>query len=240
MRDWKRLFRTRGNPLRFWDRGGHREEGREGPPPAEPARPLAERARWDAEFSQQIEGWTAACWEETAPLRELLWEAGVTLRAGERKWTLVQAEAVGEAVRRIADRFEGDARPIVGGVTVVLRTKTEPWWAPLWRWRHRKPATYRFGAYENRGVIHTKPATLQVGAILHEMGHYCDERGRLSRGYRKRVKGAGLEMETNRFEDFANAFRDYVLGRPQAGVRRDYFERLRRSSHHGGTENTAS
>jgi hypothetical protein len=182
---------------------------------------------WGEEFSRQIEGWGAACWAETGELRKLLWEAGVTLRAGDVRWTAAQATVVGEAVQRIADRFDGKARPLVGGVTLILQSQASPWWAPLWRWWNRKPAGYRFGAYQNRGKICVTPSYVNVGGLVHELGHYYDEKQRLSRAYQAHVKQAGLELETNRFEDFANAFAAYVLDRPLAAARRGYLEQLR-------------
>jgi len=183
--------------------------------------------KWEDRFSRQIEGWSAADREQTYALQRLLWEAGITIRAADVRWTMAQIEALGEAVQRIADRFEGNARPVIAGAAIILRTKADPWWAPLWRWRNRKPAGYRFGAYENRGKICMTANSVNVGGLLHEMGHYYDEKHRLSRAYQAHVKKAGLEIETNRFEDFANAFRDYVLDRPMAAARREYLEQLR-------------
>jgi hypothetical protein len=192
----------------------------------EPGRPPAEHDGWDHQFSLQIENWSAACWEQTRRLRALLRGAGVALKAGDVKWTLAQAEVAGEAVQRIADRFDGSARPFIGGVTIILNTKSEPWWAPFWRWRNKKPASFRFGGYEDRGKICMRADNVNLRSLLHEMGHYYDEKHRLSRGYQKQLGQAGLALETNRFEDFANAFRDFVLCNLEAGVRRDYLARL--------------
>lgn len=182
---------------------------------------------WDEKFSRQIEGWSAAGWAQTGELRRLLCEAGVTLRAADVKWTVAQVGIVGEAVQRIADRFDGEARALVGGVTIILQSQANPCWAPLWRWWNRKPAGYRFGAYQNRGKICVTPNHVNVGGLLHEMGHYYDEKHRLSRAYQAHVKGAGLEIETNRFEDFANAFAAHVLDKPMVAARRAYLEDLR-------------
>jgi hypothetical protein len=182
---------------------------------------------WDHQFSLQFEDWNAGCWEQTHPLRTLLWAAGVTLKAGDIKWTVAQAEVVGEAVQRIADRFDGSPRPAIGGVIIILKTVTEPWWGPVWRWRNKKPAGFRFGGYEDRGKIHMRPHNVNVASLLHEMGHYYDEKHHLSRSYQKQVKQAGIDIETNRFEDFANAFRDWVLCNLEPGARRDYLDRLR-------------
>lgn len=182
---------------------------------------------WDDRFSLQVEDWSAAGWAQMEAPRRLLWEAGIALRAADVRWTVAQVNVVGEVVQRIADRFDGSARPIISGVTIVLQTQANPWWAPLWRWWNRKPAGYRFGAYQNRGKIRVKPNHVNVGSLLHEMGHYYDEKHRLSRAYRAHVKKAGLEIETNRFEDFANAFAAYVLDKPMATARRAYLEELR-------------
>jgi RHS repeat-associated protein len=216
-----------GNPLRYRDPTGHWEEEWEEQFEQEHGRPATEQDWWDYQFSLQIENWIAACWEQTYQLRTLLWGAEVTIKAGDIKWTIAQAEVVGEAVQRIADRFDGNVRPFIGGLIVILKTNTDPWWAPLWRWWNKQPADFRFGGYEQGGKIYMRADNVNVGGLLHEMGHYYDEEDRLSRAYQKHVKQAGLDIQTNRFEDFANAFRDYVLGNLMAAARRDYFDQLR-------------
>mgnify|MGYP000166421576 CR=1 FL=1 len=154
-------------------------------------------------------------------------ELWVTIKADDVKWTITQAELVGEAVQRIRNRFGGDVRRFIGGVTIILKTETEPLWAPLWRWWNRQPADFRFGGYEEGGKIYMRADNVNVGGLLHEMGHYYDEKERLSRDYQKRLREAGVAIQTNRFEDFANAFRDYVLGNLMAAARQDYFDQLR-------------
>jgi hypothetical protein len=193
--------------------------------------PPGEQDGWDYHFSLQFRDWNAASWEQTYPLRTLLRAAGVTLKAGDVQWTVAQAEVVGRAVQRITDRFDGDPRPVIGGAIVILKTVTNPWWAPLWRWRNKKPRSFRFGGYQYRGKIYMRPHNVRTASLLHEMGHYYDEKRHLSRAYEKQVRQAGLDIDTNRFEDFANAFRDYVLGKLESGVKHDYLDRLRGLTH---------
>lgn len=197
-------------------------------PGREVRRQLADRARWEARLQRQADAAWLAAWSQSEALRETLWRAGIILRAGDVRWTRPEAEIVAAAVERIGERFGASAGRLLAGVTVILRTQVQPWWAPLWRLWNRQPAGTRFGAYENRLKIHLRAGRVSLAAVVHEMGHYVDERHCLSRGYQRYLRReAGQRVETNRYEDLANAFAAAVLDRPLDPARRAYLERLR-------------
>ena len=184
------------------------------------------RERWDEYLARQAGPELLARWAQAEPLRDELWRAGVILRAGDVPWTLEAMEVVADGVRRVAGRCGGDARTLLEGLVLILETRTEPWWASLWRLWYRKPASMRFGAYQNRGKVHLRADNVRLATLVHELGHYLDERHHLSRAYRRYLRAAGLREETNRFEDLANAFAAHVLGRPLDAVRQGYLEGL--------------
>lgn len=184
------------------------------------------RARWDEDLALQAGPELLARWPEAEPLRDELWRAGIIVRAGDVPWTLDALEVAAEGVRRVAGRCGGDARALFEGLVLILESRTEPWWAPLWRLWNRKPASVRFGAYQNRGKIHLRAGNVNLAVVVHEMGHYLDEKHHLSRAYRRRLRAAGLRLQTNRFEDMAEALANYVLGRPLDPVRQAYLEGL--------------
>lgn len=185
------------------------------------------RAWWDEDLALQAGPELLARWPEAEPLRDELWRAGIIVRAGDVPWTLDALEVAAEGVRRVAERCGGDARALFEGLVLILESRTEPWWAPLWRLWNRKPASVRFGAYQNRGKIHLRAGNVNLAVVVHEMGHYLDEKHHLSRAYRRRLRAAGLRLQTNRFEDMAEALANYVLGRPLDPVRQAYLEGLR-------------
>ena len=158
------------------------------------------RARWDEDLALQAGPELLARWPEAEPLRDELWRAGIIVRAGDVPWTLDALEVAAEGVRRAAERCGGDARALFEGLVLILESRTEPWWAPLWRLWNRKPASVRFGAYQNRGKIHLRAGNVNLAVVVHEMGHYLDEKHHLSRAYRRRLRAAGLRLQTNRFE----------------------------------------
>lgn len=178
------------------------------------------RRRWE-EHARLL-----ARWPEAEPLRDELWRAGVALRAGDVPWTPEGVEVVAEAVRCVAGYCGGDARELLGGLVLILEARTEPWWGPLWRLWNRKPAGMRFGGYQYRGKIHLRADNVRLATVIHEMGHYVDEKRRLSRAYRRHLRASGLRVQTNRFEDLANAFAAHVLGHSLDAVRRGYLEGL--------------
>jgi len=185
------------------------------------------RQQWDEYTALQAGAELLARWAQAEPLRDELWRAGVILRAGDVPWTLEAMEVVADGVRRVTARCGGDARELLGGLVLILEIRTEPWWAPLWRLWNRKPASLRFGAYQNRGKIHLRADNVRLATLVHEMGHYLDEKRHLSRAYGRHLRAAGLRVQTNRYEDLANAFANHVLGRPLDAVRQGYLERVR-------------
>jgi len=192
-----------GNPLRYRDPAGHWEEEWEQQFEQQHGCPPTEQDWWDYQFSLQFAEWIAGFWEHTASLRALLWNAGVTLQRGDIGWRIAQAELVGEAVRRVQDRFGGGIRQFVGGLTVILQSVVKPWWT-----RITDPKALGYGGYEALGKIFLGP-NMNLSAIVHEMGHYWDEKQGLSREYWNQVGGS--KFIDNRFEDFAESFRHYVL-----------------------------
>jgi hypothetical protein len=184
------------------------------------------REQWDEHLARQAGPELLARWSEAEPLRDELWRAGILFGAGDVPWTPEAMEVVVEAVRRVAACFGGDARLLLSGLVLVLEARTEPWWGPLWRLWNRKPASLAFGGYQYRGRIHLRADNVRLVAVVHEMGHYLDQKHRLSRAYRRHLRAAGLKLETNRFEDLANALAAHVLGRPLDPVRQAYVERL--------------
>jgi hypothetical protein len=158
----------------------------------------------------------AEFWANTASLRALLWNAGVTIVRGDIGWSIASAELVGEAIQRIGERFGGDVRRFIGGVTIVMQSRVAPWWE-----RIRDPNA-SFGGYEYWGTVYLAPISNLPG-ILHEMGHYFDEKAAYAMGhyfvetqghslwkYKRHLRRAGLSTEFAS-EDFANAFANYAL-----------------------------
>jgi hypothetical protein len=184
------------------------------------------RQEWDADLWPLAGAGLRDHWPAAEPLRDELWRAGIRFRAGDVPWTPEALEVVADAARRITARFGGDARLLLGGLLLVLEARTEPWWAPLWRLWNRKPAGFAFGGYQYRGQIHLRADNVRLVAVVHEMGHYLDQKHRLSRAYRRHLRAAGLTLVTNRFEDLANALAAHVLDRPLDPVRQAYVERL--------------
>ncbi|RPJ39028.1 MAG: hypothetical protein EHM35_03240, partial [Planctomycetaceae bacterium] len=211
-----------GNPLKYTDPTGHksRKQWEEEFTDAHNGQEPTDQDWWDYQFSLQFEEWFPNLWQQTYDLRSVLWNADVTLKADDVRWTLEQAGRVRDAVTCIAERFGGDVRRFIGGVTVVLQSVVMPWWE-----RIRDPNA-DFGGYEYWGHVYLEP-TSGVGTILHEMGHYFDEANHLSRAYQKELRGAGLQVVGNRYEDFANAFRVYVLRMQMDPVRERYLDQFR-------------
>lgn len=87
---------------------------------------MNKKERWDARFAQQFDGWTDAHRAATFELRALLYQAGVTLKSSDARWTLDEAAVVGLVVRNIAWAFGGPASRIIGGVT-IKRTHASRW-----------------------------------------------------------------------------------------------------------------
>lgn len=108
-------------------------------------------------------------------------------------------------MQRIGDRFGGDVRRFVGGVTVILETEVKPWWTKI------SDPRGNYSGYECGGKIFME-ADISLAGLIHEMGHYWDEKEHLSRSYWKRVRA--FMIIPDRFEDFAEAFRHYVLDMP--------------------------
>ena len=187
---------------------------------------MPSRERWDAGLWSRAAPELRERWPEAEPLRDALWRAGVTLRARDVHWTPEGMAVVAEAAQRIARRCGGDPRALLGGLVVVLESRTEPWWGLLWRLWNRKPASQRFGGYQNWGRIHIRADNVRLTAMVHEMGHFLDQKHHLSRAYRSYLIAAGLRVQTNRFEDLANALAAHVLERPLDAVRRAYLEAL--------------
>jgi RHS repeat-associated protein len=212
-----------GNPLRYRDPTGHWEEEWEEQFEQEHGRTPTEQDWWDYQFSLQIENWKAALWEQTFGLRSVLWNAEVTVRAGDLKWTLQQVGVVRDAVQSIADRFGGSVSRFTGGVTIILDTECEPWWGWAWRILFNKPGI-DFGGYQEGKKIHFEADNINVVGIIHELGHYFDKRNhnRISRDYQEELSRVGLAVDTNRYEDFANAFMEFVLGRDLDLVKEEY------------------
>ncbi len=191
-----------GNPLRYIDPSGHWDKEWEEQFEEEHGRPPTEQDWWDYQFSLQIENWIAACWEQTYQLRTLLWGADVTIKADDIKWTIAQVERVGEAVKHIAGRFGGDVRRFIGGITVIMQTEVKPWWTKI------MDPNGNYGGYEYRGKLYMEPDT-NLAAIVHEMGHYWAEKDDLLSDYWGQVRA--FMIIPDRSEDFAEAFRFYVL-----------------------------
>jgi hypothetical protein len=192
------------SPLVYVDPSGHKsrkqweDEFREAHDGQDPT----EQDWWDYQFSLQIQDWIATFWEQTYHLRTLLWNADVTIKTGDIKWTIGQAEVVGEAVECVASRFGGDVRRFIGGATVIMQSEVKPWWTRI------TDPNGNYGAFEFWGKIYVEPDT-GLAAIVHEMGHYWAEKDHLLRNYWKQV--SGFMIIPDRSEDFAEAFRYYVL-----------------------------
>jgi hypothetical protein len=201
--------------------------------------PIRRRERWDSDFSQQIAGWTDADWAATDALRALLYEAGVTLEAGDALWTLDEATVVGQVVRNIAQAFGEPVSRIVGGV-VVKRTRASRW--PLGF------AGRRCYGWEGLGTVRLNDSAFAAPSraehvLTHELGHYFQEsRGllnaflRATGGYQFNWLGiAQLNLTSYRcggeppnrwlreagvYEDFAGSFETFVyhqIGQPAPG-----------------------
>jgi hypothetical protein len=214
------------NPLRYRDPTGHWDEKWEEQFEAEHGKLPTEQDWWDYQFSRQFDEWIAGFWAYTASLRALLWNAGVTIQMGDIGWRIAQAETVGEAVKQIGKRFGGDVRRFIGGVTVILETEVRPWWTPLYRRLYGGSGDYN--AYEEAGKIHIEPDALGgLEGLVHEMGHYFDEKkGHSLREYKKHLRLAGLPT-TNVSENFANAFAAYVLRTQIAPTKEEYLNQFR-------------
>jgi RHS repeat-associated protein len=215
-----------GNPLRYRDPTGHWDEDWEERFEQEHGRPATDQDWWDYQFSLQFDEWIAGFWEYTASLRALLWGADVTIKRGDTGWRIAQAEAVEEAVWQIGNRFGGDVRRFIGGLTIIMNTEAEPWWARLWRWWNKKPADFGFGMYQEGDEIHADTNYVNVGGFLHEMGHYFAGKHRLEGEYKRNLIQAGLSLQTNASEDFANSFSAYVRRSLTEPTRKDFFSQF--------------
>ncbi len=211
-----------GNPMKYIDPSGHKsrrqweEEFRNAHNGQEPT----EQDWWDYQFSLQIENWITACWEQTYALRSLLWNAEVTIVAGDVKWSITQVENIGEAVKLIGKRFGGDVRRFIGGVTVKMNSEVKPWFTKLY-----DPGG-DYDGYEFWGTVYLEPDSL-LSSIIHEMGHYFDEKKDHSlQEYKRYLREAGLPTR-NASEDFAVAFANYVLCVPMNVAKEDYLNQLR-------------
>jgi len=157
-------------------------------------------------------------WDATYVMRSLFWNADVTLKADDVKWTLETAGRVEEAVKRIGEAFGGDVRRFVGGVTVVLQSVVQPWWEKILHPQRD------FAGYEYWGHVYIEP-TSGVGTIIHEMGHFYDMKEHLKREYKQFLKSAGIKLG-NPSEPFAQDFRLFVLSDAMDPVRKDYFHQF--------------
>lgn len=215
------------------------------------------RVRWDQQLRRQVAGWTDVRWVAAADLRSLLYEAGITLRAGDAQWTLDEVATVGQAVRYIARAFGEPVSRIVGGVT-IKRTRASRW--PLgFAWT-------RCYSWEGLGVVRLNDSAFAAPGraervLTHELGHYFQERRGLLKAFMRATGGhqfnwlgiAQLNLTTYRcggeapnlwlrkagvYEDFAGSFETFVyhqiglLGSGSVlGARRaEFFLRFRQSS----------
>jgi hypothetical protein len=214
-----------GNPLNFIDPTGHksRKEWEQEFRQEHNGQDPTDQDWWDYQFSLQFESWIASFWVETYDLRTLLWHAEVTIRSGDVKWTIAQAHLVGDAVRTIGERFGGDVRRFIGGVRITLRRRIMPIWE-VGTWIKDWDAS--FAGYEYwGGKIALTPAA-GLGEILHEMGHYADEKRCTpetnSGAYKRYLERQGIDVQ-KRYETFAIDFRKYALGVQMDPIRSAFF-----------------
>jgi RHS repeat-associated protein len=211
---------TLNNPLRYTDPSGHksRHQWAEEYKAAHNGQEPTDQDWWDYQFSLQFEGWVSAMWDTTYLMRSLFWNADITLKAGDVKWTLETANRVEEAVKRIGESFGGDVRRFVGDVTVVLQSVVQPIWEKILR------PNQDWAGYEYWGHVYIEP-TSGVGTIIHEMGHFYDMKEHLSGKYKQFLKSTGIKL-SNRSEAFAQDFRLFVLGERMDPARKDYFNQF--------------
>lgn len=192
--------------------------------------------QWESHFSRQIAGWTDADWAAAADLRWRLYEAGVTLKAGDARWTPGEASTVGQAVGNIAQAFGEPVSRIVGGA-IIRRTRTSRW--PLGF------AGRRCYGWEGLGVVRLNDSAFAAPGraervLMHELGHYFQESCNLIDAFLRATGGhqfnwlgiAQLNLtpyrcggqapaawceESGVYEDFAGSFETFVfhqIGRP--------------------------
>lgn len=200
--------------------------------------PTRRRVRWDRRFRRQLAGWTDDQ-GAAAGLRSLLYEAGVTLKAGNARWRPDEVIIVGQVIGNIAQAFGEPVSRIVGGVT-IKRTHTSKWplgfaWARCYGW-------------QGLGIVRLNDSAFAAPhraehVLTHELGHYFQESRVMLRAYMRATGGHqfnwfGLALfnlspyrceedppnqwclDNGVYEDFAGSFETFVyaqIGKPLAG-----------------------
>ena len=230
------------NALRYVDPSGHQGVAWEKAFEAEHGRPPNEQDRWDYQFCSQVTDF--AGWESTFAMRQLLYNAGITLKSkAERRWVMSDVQTIYAGVKAMSDALGGPgAFKKTVGETVFRRVGRVHYsrgsgprsGSPsIWPAAH---ANGKISVYDgvikdhttNRWVSSGSTMFFDPSTVVHELAHrWGRHHGRsLERQFEKATGGSTFlwmyhpkdaptdNALQNRMEDFADSVQLYLFPNP--------------------------